>query len=69
MLLQHLRENHLFTKHKKCQFAHTTIDFLNHWILPEGIAMNAKNIEAVQSWQPSCQVKDIQRLLGFANYY
>ncbi|XP_026537629.1 adenylate cyclase type 10 [Notechis scutatus] len=33
------------------------------------IAMDLRKVEALCSWKPPHRVKDVQRLLGFANYY
>lgn len=52
MVLQHMHENYLFVKCKKCQFAQTTTDVLGHLILPESIAVDPEKSEALQSWQP-----------------
>lgn len=69
LVLQWVRENSLYAKLEKCQLFQLSIDFLGHHISPEGVAMEPHKVESLCSWQPPQQVKDVQRLLGFANYY
>lgn len=47
----------------------TTIDFLGHRISLEGMEMDLEKLEVLWVWQPPCQVKDMQQLFGFVNYY
>ncbi|ETE59080.1 Ty3b-i, partial [Ophiophagus hannah] len=58
LVLQRLRDNHLFAKCGKCQFAQTTIDFLGHRISPAGVEMDPEKVESLQAWEPPQQVKD-----------
>ncbi|XP_058047578.1 uncharacterized protein LOC131202510 [Ahaetulla prasina] len=69
LVLQRLREQQLNEKLEKCIFFWTSIEFLGHIISPEGIAMDPRKVEALCSWEAPRRVKDVQRLLGFANYY
>lgn len=69
LVLQQLQENRLYAKLEKCQFFQSTIKFLGHCISPTGIAMELSKVRSLCGWQPPWQVKDVQRLLGFANYY
>uniref|UniRef100_A0A2D4KFB9 ribonuclease H n=1 Tax=Micrurus paraensis TaxID=1970185 RepID=A0A2D4KFB9_9SAUR len=68
-VLHRLRDHHLYAKLEKYEFYQTTIDFLGHRISPAGIAMDWDKVKALVSWQAPRRVKDVQRLLGFANYY
>ncbi|KAK9395734.1 PEG10: Retrotransposon-derived protein PEG10 [Crotalus adamanteus] len=47
LVLQRLRDNHLFAKREKCQFAQTTIDFLDHRISPEGVEMDPEKVKSL----------------------
>uniref|UniRef100_A0A8C6XG21 ribonuclease H n=1 Tax=Naja naja TaxID=35670 RepID=A0A8C6XG21_NAJNA len=69
LVLQRVRKHQLYVKLEKCLFFQTSIEFLGHIIAPEGIAMDPRKVEALCSWEPLRRVKDVQRLLGFANYY
>ncbi|KAL0162334.1 hypothetical protein M9458_041730, partial [Cirrhinus mrigala] len=68
-VLQRLRQYHLYLKGEKCEFHQTRVQFLGYYISPEGIEMDPKKITAVQDWPIPTTVKELQRFLGFANFY
>ncbi|XP_054826969.1 uncharacterized protein LOC129324030 [Eublepharis macularius] len=68
-VLQRLRQHGLFAKLEKCAFHRPTVEFLGHVLSPHGIRMDPAKVEAVQTWQAPRSRKDVQRFLGFANYY
>ncbi len=68
-VLQRLRQHHLFLKAEKCEFHKTTIHFLGYIITPTGVQMDPKKNDAVRSWPRPTTVKELQRFLGFANFY
>ncbi|XP_061485300.1 uncharacterized protein LOC133385725, partial [Rhineura floridana] len=68
-VLQRLREHRLFAKLDKCAFDLMTVDFLVHQISPSGIQMDPAKIETILHWAAPRSPKDVQRFLGFANYY
>ena len=43
--------------------------FLGHVVSQEGISMDPKKIQAVQSWPRPTTVTEIRRFLGLAGYY
>ncbi|KAK3509477.1 hypothetical protein QTP70_035120 [Hemibagrus guttatus] len=43
--------------------------FLGYVISPEGIQMDCAKVEAIKSWPQPGTVKDLQRFLGFVNFY
>ncbi|KAK3506869.1 hypothetical protein QTP70_030608 [Hemibagrus guttatus] len=43
--------------------------FLGYVISPEGIQMDCAKVEAIKSWPQPDTGKDLQRFLGFANFY
>lgn len=64
-----IREFELYLKPKKCEFFKTSIEFLGYIIKDGAIAMAPNKLESIRTWpQPNC-VKEIQRFLGFTNYY
>lgn len=69
MVLQRLREHQLYAKLEKCLFFQTSIEFLGRIVSPKGVAMDPCKVEAVVRWQAPRRVKDVQRFLGFANFY
>ena len=53
----------------KCEFETSRVKYLGLIVRPGSIEMDPEKITAITSWQtPSC-VKDIQRFIGFANFY
>jgi hypothetical protein len=45
------------------------VEFLGYIINANGVKMSTRKVEAVQSWETLKNLKDIQRFLGFANFY
>ncbi|KAI2663139.1 Retrovirus-related Pol polyprotein from transposon 17.6 [Labeo rohita] len=68
-VLQCQREHHLYLKGEKCEFHKTTIDFLGYVITPKGVQKDQRKVEAVRDWPQPITVKELQRFLGFANFY
>lgn len=68
-VLQRLLENQLFVKAEKCEFHRSTISFLGYIIAAGSIRMDPCKVKAVEEWpQPHSRVQ-LQRFLGFANFY
>ncbi|KAL0195404.1 hypothetical protein M9458_008976, partial [Cirrhinus mrigala] len=53
----------------KCQFHQQSIAFLGYIISPEGVAMDETKVRAVQNWPQPRTLKELQRFLGFSNFY
>ncbi|XP_053499602.1 uncharacterized protein LOC128619445 [Ictalurus furcatus] len=68
-VLQRLLRHQLYVKAEKCEFHRTTIAFLGYVISPEGISMDQEKVQAVVSWPTPTTIKELQRFLGFANFY
>ncbi|XP_053577722.1 uncharacterized protein LOC128666925 [Bombina bombina] len=68
-VLSQLRTHKLYAKPEKCQFHCTEISYLGYDISPEGIKMQHKKVDTVFDWPQPSNRKDIQRFLGFSNYY
>ncbi|KAI2646964.1 Transposon Tf2-9 polyprotein [Labeo rohita] len=45
------------------------ISFLGYIISPEGVAMDERKVEAVLRWPRPSTLRELQRFLGFANFY
>ncbi|KAK3554513.1 hypothetical protein QTP70_024418 [Hemibagrus guttatus] len=43
--------------------------FLGYVISPEGIQTDCAKVEAIKSWPQPGTMKDLQRFLGFVNFY
>ena len=53
----------------KCEFHITKISYLELIISTEGIRIDLKKVKAVQNWKTSTCVRDVQKFIGFANFY
>ncbi|KAG1928582.1 retrotransposable element [Pimephales promelas] len=60
---------HLYAKNEKCEFHQTSISFLGYIISQEGVAMDEKKVKGVVDWPLPQTIKELQRFLGFANFY
>ncbi|KAJ1589662.1 hypothetical protein NDA15_007645 [Ustilago hordei] len=68
-VLTRLRSNRLFAKLSKCEFHTKTVKFLGYIIKPTGIEMDPEKVRTVKEWPMPESIHDIQRFLGFANFY
>ncbi len=68
-VLKRLREFHLFLKAEKCSFHQPSVQFLGYNIDSDGIQMDERKVEAIKTWPTPSTIKELQRFLGFSNYY
>ncbi len=68
-VLQCLREFHLFLKAEKCSFHQSSVHFLGYIIDHSGIQMDEGKVEAFRNWPVPTTIKELQRFLGFSNFY
>ena len=68
-VLQRLRENDLYLKPKKCEFAKTKIEWLGMVIEEGKITMDLGKVKGIQEWPTPTTVKQVQSFLGFGNFY
>jgi hypothetical protein len=68
-VLQRLIKNRLYAKVQKCEFHQTQITFLGYIISAEGVTMDDSKVRSVVNWPQPTTVKEMQRFLGFANFY
>jgi hypothetical protein len=69
VVLQRLREHHLYAKLSKCDFWLKKIKFLGHTISQAGIAIDPDKVQEVMNWKPPTTVRQIRSFLGLAGYY
>jgi hypothetical protein len=69
VVLQRLREHHLYAKLSKCDFWLKEIKFLGHTISQKGIAVDPDKVQEVMDWKPPTTVRQIRSFLGLAGYY
>ncbi|KAK3549364.1 hypothetical protein QTP70_035069 [Hemibagrus guttatus] len=68
-VLSRLQQNHLYVKPEKCEFHRTTITFLGYVISQQGVKMDLTKVRAVTEWPNPTTIMELQRFLGFANFY
>ncbi|CAL9698545.1 unnamed protein product [Knipowitschia caucasica] len=68
-VLRRLLDNQLYVKAEKCEFHVSSVSFLGMVVAEGELKMDPGKVQAVMDWPtPSCR-KDVQRFLGFANFY
>uniref|UniRef100_A0A674DEN5 Gypsy retrotransposon integrase-like protein 1 n=1 Tax=Salmo trutta TaxID=8032 RepID=A0A674DEN5_SALTR len=68
-VLGRLLEYDLYVKAEKCVFSKRAVSFLSYRISTTGVVMECDRVKAVHNLPTSTTVKEVQRFLGFANYY
>ncbi len=68
-VLQRLLAHQLYAKIEKCEFNQTSVSFLGYVISSGGVTMEDQKVQAVIDWPQPVTVKELQRFLGFANFY
>ncbi|KAK3553025.1 hypothetical protein QTP86_031215 [Hemibagrus guttatus] len=68
-VLSRLQRHHLYIKLEKCKFHRTTVMFLGYVISRQGVEMDAVKVQEVTEWPSPTTVRELQRFLGFANFY
>ena len=68
-VLQRLLENKLFVKGEKCEFHVPSVSFLGYIIGDGKVQPDPAKILAVEEWPQPENRKQLQRFLGFANFY
>jgi hypothetical protein len=69
VILQRLRDHHLYAKFSKCEFWLDTVKFLGHTISGDGISVDSSKVQEVMDWKPPTTVHQIRCFLGLAGYY
>ena len=68
-VLRRLLDNSLFVKAEKCEFHAPSVTFLGYIIAKDSLQMDPAKVSAVTSWATPETRKQLQRFLGFANFY
>ncbi|KAL0198153.1 hypothetical protein M9458_006693, partial [Cirrhinus mrigala] len=68
-VLHKLRQYQLYLKLEKCEFHQSSVYFLGYNISAEGVHMDQRKVDAILKWPQPCTVKELQRFLGFSNFY
>ncbi|KAK3510494.1 hypothetical protein QTP70_009151 [Hemibagrus guttatus] len=68
-VLARLQQHHLYVKLEKCEFHRSTVTFLGYMISRQGVEMDMGKVRVVTKWPVPVTVRELQRFLGFANFY
>ncbi|KAK3566079.1 hypothetical protein QTP86_025539 [Hemibagrus guttatus] len=68
-VLTRLQQHHLYVKLEKCEFHRSVVTFLGYMISHQGVEMDTVKVQAVTEWPEPPTVWELQRFLGFANFY
>ncbi|KAI2653918.1 Transposon Tf2-9 polyprotein [Labeo rohita] len=68
-VLQRLIHHQLYAKLPKCEFHQTSTSFLGYIISHEGVTMDEHKVASVLNWPRPRTIRELQRFLGFANFY
>ncbi|KAI5615887.1 hypothetical protein C0J50_8736 [Silurus asotus] len=68
-VLNVLRSHKVYLNLSKCKFHRPVTHFLGYIISAKGIQMDEEKVKAVREWPVPESIKELQRFLGFANFY
>ncbi|MBW0461214.1 hypothetical protein O181_000929 [Austropuccinia psidii MF-1] len=68
-VLSRLRANNVFAKAFKFLFHVSSVDWSNYVFSSEGLKMDHTKFQQILNWPPSRNLKALQLILGFANFY
>ncbi|KAK3519568.1 hypothetical protein QTP86_034655 [Hemibagrus guttatus] len=68
-VLSRLQQHHLYVKLEKCEFHRSTVTFLGYVVSRRGVEMGVVKVRVVTDWPAPTTVRELQRFLGFANFY
>ena len=69
MVLQTLREHHLYTKLSKCDFYKREVQYLGHIIWEKGVGVDPAKIKVIIEWNILKDVYGIRSFMGLTWYY
>ena len=67
LVLQTLRQYHLYAKLSKCEFWLSQVGFLGHVVSADGIYVDPQKVEV--NWEQPTTVIEVRSFLGLAGYY
>ncbi|GBG63915.1 hypothetical protein CBR_g39920 [Chara braunii] len=68
-VLETLRRAKYKANHDKCEFVRQELEYLGHFVTPEGISPLSDKIQAIQEWPEPKTVTNVCSFLGLAGYY
>jgi len=68
-VLDQLEQHDLAVLLKKSVFHQDEVEFLGYIVKTRGVTMSDRKVKSVQNWARPRSVKEVQILIGFANFY
>ena len=68
-VFQKLREARLKLQPSKCELFKTSLLYLGHMVLQDGIKTDPKKVEAVLQWPVPVTITNVRSFFGLTNYY
>lgn len=68
-VLQRLYDNKLYVKAEKCEFHSASVAFLGYILESGQVKTDLAKVQTVVDWETPTTRKQLQRFLGFANFY
>ncbi|GBG75187.1 hypothetical protein CBR_g19700 [Chara braunii] len=68
-VLERLRQAKYKANRDKCEFARQELEYLGHYVTPQGIRPLAYKIEALRVWPEPTNTTDVRSFMGLAGYY
>ena len=69
IVLERMREHHLYLWHEKCKFEKTRIEYLSVIISHNKVEMDPVKITSIAEWPTTTNKKEVQSFVRFANFY
>jgi hypothetical protein len=69
LVLQVLREHHLYAKFSKYDFFQKQVHYLGHLISEEGVVVDPEKIISIMEWNTPKDVSNIKSFMGLVEYY
>ncbi|GBG59946.1 hypothetical protein CBR_g66752 [Chara braunii] len=68
-VLERLRQAKYEANRDKCEFARQELEYLGHYVTPQGIHPLADKIEAIRVWPEPTNTTGVRSFMGLAGYY
>ncbi|GBG88512.1 hypothetical protein CBR_g47983 [Chara braunii] len=68
-VLETLRHTKYKANRDKCEFVRQELEYLGHFVIPEGISPLSDKTQVIQEWPEPRNVTDVRSFLGLAGYY
>ncbi|GBG79387.1 hypothetical protein CBR_g29536 [Chara braunii] len=68
-VLEALRRAKYEANRDKCEFVRQELEYLGHFVTPQGISPLSDKIQAIQDWLEPRNITDVRSFLGLAGYY